>query len=101
MKKIVSWKFLATLIISFLAFEGLESLIHEWFSVDLHSLLAFGGMGTILILGFKFHIFCCVLPTLFATLACTNRGRHCSCDLEHEHEQSSSEVKSEWRGLFW
>lgn len=51
-----------TILISFLVFNGIELFIDKVFHIDLHHLLSFGGIGTIIIIGFKFHIFCCILP---------------------------------------
>lgn len=83
MKKFLSWKFLVTLIISFLVFEGLEHLIHELFNIDLEHYLSLGGAGIWLILGLKFHVICCAIPMLGATIYCTHKGqKHCN----HDHE---------------
>jgi len=77
--------FIIILIISFLAFEGIEHLLHELFDIDLEHLLAFGGVGTVVLFGFKFHIFCCAIPATFAAFMCA-RKKHDHCDhKDHEH----------------
>lgn len=82
MKKKIGY-FIFVLIVSFLAFKGLETYIEEWFNVDLHHTLELGGVGTVIILGFKFHIFCCAIPAIVSTLFCIRKSRkHC----EHDHE---------------
>jgi len=87
MKRIANFIFI--LLVSFLAFAGIEHLIELWFGVDLHHILAFGGIGTAIILGFKFHIFCCALPMLISTIVCIyKRHKHC----EHNHEGNSGSV---------
>lgn len=83
MKRIFNFIFI--LVVSFLAFDGLEHLLELHFGIDLHHLLSFGGVGTLLILGFKFHIFCCVLPMLLSTIFCIRkRQKHCA----HNHEEN-------------
>jgi len=77
--------FILTLIISFLAFEGIEHLLHEFFDIDLEHILAFGGVGTVMLFGFKFHIFCCAIPATFAAFMCA-RKKHDHCDHKnHNH----------------
>ena len=81
MKKVLNFIFI--LLVSFLAFDGLEHLLELHFGIDLHHLLSFGGVGTLIILGFKFHILCCGVPMLISTLICV-RKRHKHC--EHDHK---------------
>jgi len=76
---------LIILIISFLAFEGIEHLLHEFFNIDLEHLLAFGGVGTVILFGFKFHIFCCAIPATIAAFLCA-RKKHDHCEhRDHKH----------------
>ena len=62
MKKLLSIRFLITLVISFLAFSGIEKLLDALFGIELDNVLSFGGVGFVILLGLKFHIFCCVIP---------------------------------------
>ena len=78
-KKFISIRFVLTLLISYLVFSGIELLIDRAFHVDLHHILAMGGVGTVIILGFKLHLFCCVLPAAVSAAWCARRKhRHCS-----------------------
>jgi hypothetical protein len=83
MKRILNFIFI--LIVSFLAFDGLEHLVDLYFKIDLHHILSLGGIGTAIILGFKFHIFCCAVPAIVSTIFCIRkRQKHCA----HDHEEN-------------
>lgn len=84
MKKFLSIRFLITLIISSLVFSGIETLLDDLFEIELDNVLTFGGVGFIVLLGLKFHIFCCVIPVAISTLLCVRR-KHNHCDCEHDH----------------
>lgn len=71
-------KFIYIFIISFLVMEGIEFLIENIFNIRINE-LKYGWLAFIIIYGFKFHIFCCLLPAVFASYKC----RHKKC--EHEH----------------
>lgn len=87
MKKLLTIRFLITLVVSFLVFNGLELLLDKVFNIDLHHTLSFGGIGTIVIVGLKFHIFCCVLPTAISTFICARKKHdHCNCNHDHVKE---------------
>jgi hypothetical protein len=89
----IVFRFLGVFAVSFLALEGLEHLLHEWFEWDLKHRLSFGGVGVVIIYGLKFHVFCCVVPALLSALACIRkRGRHCSHLAAHQarHEAGSA-----------
>lgn len=74
-------KFLITFVLSFIAFYLLEHLVSYVFDIDVDNLEVgwLGWLGFIILYGFKFHIFCCLIPLLFTTYKC----RHKKC--EHEH----------------
>jgi hypothetical protein len=74
-------KFIITFIVSFIVFYVLEHFISHLFNIDLHTLDFgwFGWFGFILFYGFKFHIFCCLIPLLFTSYKC----RHKKCDHDH------------------
>jgi hypothetical protein len=70
-------KFILVFIVSFLIFEGIEMLISHFFNIDLQ--MKWGWIGFIIFYGFKFHIFCCLIPALWAGYKC----RHKKCHHEH------------------
>lgn len=74
-------KFLITFVLSFIAFYLLEHLVSYVFDIDVDNLEVgwLGWLGFIILYGFKFHIFCCLIPLLFTTYKC----RHKKC--KHEH----------------
>ncbi len=74
-------KFLITFVLSFIAFYLLEHLVSYVFDIDIDNLEVgwLGWLGFIILYGFKFHIFCCLIPLLFTTYKC----RHKKC--KHEH----------------
>ena len=86
MKKVLNFIFI--LLVSFLALEGLEHFLELRFGIDLRHLLSFGGIGTIALIGFKFHIFCCALPMLISTIICI-RKRHTHCEHDHKGQHDS------------
>lgn len=86
LKKFFSKEFVITFVLTYFLFEGLESVLHEWFEIDLHHLLSFGGgLGFLVLYGFKFHILCCIIPTTIATVSCLRKGEHKCTDC---HDQS-------------
>lgn len=79
MKKLGKVKsFIITFVISLLIFEGIEHLLLDLFNIDLESYLTIGGLGFIILWGFKFHIICCIIPAGVAAFM-SHRERH-SCD---------------------
>ncbi len=74
-------KFFITFVISFIVFYLIEHGISILFDIDIDNLEVgwLGWLGFIILYGFKFHIFCCLIPLLFTTYKC----RHKKC--EHEH----------------
>ena len=74
-------KFFITFVISFIVFYLIEHGISILFDIDIDNLEVgwLGWFGFIILYGFKFHIFCCLIPLLFTTYKC----RHKKC--EHEH----------------
>jgi len=76
-KKLVL-RFLYFFIISLIFFQIIEWSLHHFIGLDLHN-LEFGWIGLIIIYGFKYHIFCCLIPAIWAGWKC----RHKSC--QHEH----------------
>lgn len=81
MKKKSIYKFIIVFILSFIGIELLELLLEHIFGVNLES-MKWGWAGFVLIYGFKFHIFCCLLPAIFASYKC----RHKKC--HHDHCQT-------------
>jgi len=74
-------KFIITFVVSFIAFYLLEHAISHIFNIDLHKLdfSWFGWLGFIVAYGFKFHIFCCLIPLIITSYKC----KHKKC--EHDH----------------
>lgn len=74
-------KFFITFVISFIVFYLIEHGISILFDIDIDNLEVgwLGWLGFIILYGFKFHIFCCLIPLLFTTYKC----RHKKC--KHEH----------------
>ena len=72
------FRFLYFFILSFIFFQVIEMSIHHFFGIDLHN-LKFGWIGLVIVYGFKYHIFCCILPAIWAGYKC----RHKNC--KHEH----------------
>lgn len=76
------FKFLKVFIISFLILELIEFGLFSMFDIDLHQ-LEWGWIGFVIIYGFKYHIFCCLIPAIWTGYKC----RHKSCEHEHcEHK---------------
>jgi len=71
-------RFLYFFTISFIFFQLVEMSLHHMFGVDLHN-LKWGWIGLVVVYGFKYHIFCCLLPAIWAGYKC----RHKNC--KHEH----------------
>jgi hypothetical protein len=78
MNKKSIFRFLKVFIVSLIIFELLEHTLEYIFGIDLHN-LKWGWIGFLIIYGFKFHIFCCLLPFLWAKYKC----RHKNCDHDH------------------
>lgn len=74
-------KFIITFIVSFIVFYLIEYSLHRFLGIDLDTLELswLGWLGFIIAYGFKFHIFCCLIPLIFTSYKC----RHKKC--EHEH----------------
>lgn len=72
------FKFILIFILSFFILEVSERLIEYFFKIDLHN-LKWGWVGFVIVYGFKYHIFCCLIPTLWASYKC----KHKKC--EHEY----------------
>jgi hypothetical protein len=76
-------KFIIIFILSFIVMEGIERLLENIFHIDLNN-LKWGWLGLMILYGFKFHIFCCLLPAIFASYKC----RHKKC--KHEHCETNT-----------
>jgi len=77
-------RFSIIFIISFILFEILEHSIEYIFDIDFHN-LEWGWAGFIIVYGFKYHIFCCLLPAIWAGYKC----RHKNCEHEYcEHDNN-------------
>jgi len=75
-------RFLIIFVISFFIMEGIELSIEKIFNINLHG-LKWGWIGFIIIYGFKYHVFCCLLPAIWAGYKC----RHKKCKHEYcEHK---------------
>jgi len=70
--------FLLVFMISFIVMELIEKSISHYFNYDIHN-LKWGWLGFMIIYGFKFHIFCCILPAIWASYKC----KHKKC--KHNH----------------
>lgn len=71
-------KFLIIFLISYFVMEIVEYSLNYFFNFNLHN-LKWGWLILIVIYGFKYHIFCCLFPALFASYKC----RHKSCSHNH------------------
>jgi len=75
-------KFIIIFILTFLLMEGIELGIEYFFNIDLHE-LKWGWVGFIIVYGFKYHIFCCLVPAIWTGYKC----RHKKCEHEYcEHK---------------
>lgn len=75
--------FLIIFIVSFIAMEIIEFCIFEMFNIDIHQ-LEWGWLGFIILYGFKYHIFCCLIPIIWTGYKC----RHNNCVHEHcDHDR--------------
>lgn len=72
------FKFILIFALSFLVIEGIEFTIDEIFNINLHH-LKWGWIGFIILYGFKYHIFCCLIPAIWIGYKCS----HKTC--KHEH----------------
>jgi hypothetical protein len=80
-KKVVI-KFIIIFILTFLLMEGIELSIKHFFNIDLQE-LKWGWIGFIIVYGFKYHIFCCLVPAIWAGYKC----RHKKCEHDYcEHK---------------
>lgn len=77
-------KFLTIFALTFILMEVAEHAIEHIFDIDLHN-LEWGWIGFIIVYGFKYHIFCCLIPALWAGYKC----RHTECD--HEYCEGTKE----------
>lgn len=85
MKKLFTLRFLIILIASFVIFEAVEHLLEHLVGLDLANFLSLGGVGVVIFAGFKFHIICCAIPALCATVYCTYKNnKYCQCNKEHQ-----------------
>lgn len=72
-------RFLYFFILSFIIFQLIEISIHRFLGIDLHN-LKFGWVGLVIVYGFKYHIFCCILPAIWAGYKCRHKGcKHEQC----------------------
>ena len=80
-------KFMIIFILSFIIMEGIEMLLENIFHINIVN-IKWGWLGLMILYGFKFHIFCCLLPAIFASYKC----RHKKC--KHEHcETNNKDIK--------
>lgn len=76
-------RFLIVFAISFVAIELVELLIKKLFNIDLHE-LKWGWAGITIIYGFKYHILCCLLPSIWAAYKCSHKDcKHDYCDADN------------------
>ena len=73
------FKFLIIFILSFISLELIEYLVSLYFNLRLDS-LKWGWLAFIILYGFKYHIFCCLLPTIWASYKCRHKHK---CNHEH------------------
>ena len=99
LKRFLSKEFLITFVITYLILEGIEALVTDIFQIDLaHLGTLFGlniglspfftSLGFVVVLGFKFHILCCIIPTTITTLVCIRKDKH-KCTDCHDHSKDS------------
>lgn len=72
------FRFIWIFVLTFILMEVLEHSIEHIFKIDLHN-LEWGWLGFLIVYGFKYHIFCCLIPALWAGYKC----RHTGC--EHDY----------------
>jgi hypothetical protein len=76
-------RFITVFIISFIIMEIIEKSIEYFFNVDMHN-LKWGWLGFLVIYGFKWHIFCCLIPAIWASYKCRHKKcKHDYCDAVH------------------
>lgn len=73
-------KFIIVFISTFILLEIIEFSISYFFNIDLKS-LKWGWFGFMIVYGFKYHIFCCLIPAIWASYKC----RHKKCKHTHCH----------------
>lgn len=71
-------KFLIILIISFISIEILEYVLQSYFNFK-PNMGGLGWLGILIFFGFKYHIFCCLLPAIWVGWKC----RHKKCDHDY------------------
>jgi len=72
--------FLKTLVISLLVFEIVEYILVDTLGYDIfENLSPYGYIGFVIAQGFKYHIWCCLLPLIYSSYKC----RH---DKECDHD---------------
>ena len=59
-------KFILYFILCYFIIEILETIINNYWNLNI-KLEGYGTLLFIIVYGFKFHIFCCLFPFLFAT----------------------------------
>ena len=78
-KKIVL-RFLYFFVLSFIFFQIIEKSLEYFFHLDLHN-MEWGWLGLTIVYGFKYHIFCCLIPALWAGWKCRHKNcKHEQCD---------------------
>lgn len=75
-------KFFFIFLISFLFTELIEFLVSKYCEINLEN-LTWGWFGLMIFYGFKYHIICCIVPTIWAGYKC----RHKSCEHEYCHDK--------------
>lgn len=77
-------RFLTIFILTFILMEVIEFCLNYFFGFDI-SKLKWGWIGFGIIWGFKYHIFCCLIPTIWAGYKCSHKKcEHDYC--EHDEE---------------
>ena len=81
----INWKSIKKFIFAafwfYITMEILEWLLNHFFHINLSydKIHGFGWLIFLVIYGFKFHLFCCVGPFLYAAFRC----RHKRCHHDH------------------
>jgi hypothetical protein len=86
MKKIFS--VVLPFLLSFLLFEGVEHLLEYFFRFEFTSFGQLGKWGLIIFFGFKYHLFCCLIPGLFLIWR-AKQNKYCGCHEEKCDEKNS------------
>jgi len=75
--------FVVTFVVSFILFEGVEAILEHVFDIDLDHYLTGFGIGAVILVGFKFHIVCCVVPAAIASFISHRKTKNCN-HCEHD-----------------